>query len=124
LPTGTTNARLAVDRTRLAYERTMMAWGRTSTSLIFFGFTIHKFFQFRVEHGEAHTAWLLGPAQFGGLMVCIGLVTLLLASIDHRRSMNMLRTSYGPMPSSTAAAVGALIGGLGVLALVAMLLGA
>jgi uncharacterized membrane protein YidH (DUF202 family) len=39
--------RLAVDRTRLAYERTMMAWVRTATSMISFGFTIHKFFQFR-----------------------------------------------------------------------------
>jgi len=38
--------RLAVDRTRLAFERTMMAWVRTATSLITFGFTVYKFFQF------------------------------------------------------------------------------
>jgi len=42
---------LAIDRTRLAYERTMMAWLRTSASMISFGFTIHKFFQFRGEQG-------------------------------------------------------------------------
>jgi putative membrane protein len=118
-----TGTRLAVDRTRLAYERTMMAWVRTSTSLISFGFTIHKFFQFRVERGDVLPHRLLGPGQFGGLMVCIGLVALLLAAFDHRRSMNMLRASYGPVPHSTAAAIGALIAGLGVLALVAMLLG-
>jgi putative membrane protein len=102
----------------------MMAWVRTSTSLISFGFTIHKFFQFRVERGEVVTGRLLGPGQFGGLMVCIGLVALLLAAFDHHRSMAMLREAYGPMPRSTAAAIGSLIAGLGVMALVAMLLGA
>ena len=50
-----TNTRLAVDRTRLAYERTMMAWVRTSLSPISFGFTIHKFFQYQVEHAQPAT---------------------------------------------------------------------
>ena len=40
-----TSTRLAAERTRLASERTLMAWIRTSTSLIAFGFTIFKFFQ-------------------------------------------------------------------------------
>jgi putative membrane protein len=115
--------RLAVDRTRLAYERTMMAWVRTSTSLISFGFTIHKFFQFRVEQGQAPTNRLLGPGEFGGIMVLTGMVALALATWDHRHSMNALRASYGPMPHSTAAAVGFLIFLLGITALVAMLFG-
>ena len=37
---------LALDRTWLAHERTLMAWIRTSVSMISFGFTIYKFFQF------------------------------------------------------------------------------
>ena len=48
LPNAT---QLAVERTRLAYERTLMAWVRTATSLISFGFTIYKFFQFLREEG-------------------------------------------------------------------------
>jgi len=113
--------RLALDRTRLAYERTMMAWVRTSTSLISFGFTIHKFFQFRAEQGTAPTNRLLGPGEFGGLMVCIGLFALILATVEHRRNMNLLRATYGVVPRSTAAAIGALIAGLGVVALAAMI---
>ena len=46
--------RLAVERTRLAYERTLMAWVRTGTSLISFGFTIYKFFEFESEKGAVH----------------------------------------------------------------------
>jgi uncharacterized membrane protein YidH (DUF202 family) len=42
---------LAVERTWLAYERTLMAWVRTATSMISFGFSIYKFFQFEKAEG-------------------------------------------------------------------------
>ena len=122
-PPSDAGTRLAVDRTRLAYERTMMAWVRTSASLISFGFTIHKFFQFRIEQGHTPVHSFLGPGRFGGLMVLIGLLALGLASWDHRHSLKMLRASYGPMPHSAAATVGFLIFLLGITALVAMMFG-
>jgi hypothetical protein len=37
---------LALERTRLAHERRLMAWVRTATSLISFGFTIYKAFEY------------------------------------------------------------------------------
>jgi Domain of unknown function (DUF202) len=46
--------RLAVDRTRLAADRTLLAWIRTATSLISFGFTIYKFFQYLRESTPTH----------------------------------------------------------------------
>ena len=122
-PPSDTGTRLAVDRTRLAYERTMMAWVRTSASLISFGFTIHKFFQFRVAQAGEPAPRLLGPGEFGGLMIMTGLLALMLASIDHRRSMKMLRASYGPMPYSAAATIGAIMASLGLVALLAMAFG-
>jgi len=36
----------ATTRTRMAAERTLMAWIRTSLSMISFGFTILKFFEY------------------------------------------------------------------------------
>ena len=122
-PPAVTGTRLAVDRTRLAYERTMMAWVRTSTSLISFGFTIYKFFQYRVDQGAVPPHRVLGPAAFGGIMIATGIGALVLASVDHRRSLNALRTSYGPMPHSAAATIGVVMGSLGLLALVAMVFG-
>jgi putative membrane protein len=113
--------RLAVDRTRLAYERTMMAWVRTSTSLISFGFTIHKFFEYRVQQGAVPSDRLIGPPEFGGIMIATGLLALVIASVDHRRNMKALAASYGPMPRSLAAAVGILITTLGGLALAGVL---
>jgi inner membrane protein YidH len=40
---------LSLDRTIQAHDRTLMAWVRTATSLISFGFTIYKFFQYLRE---------------------------------------------------------------------------
>src|SRR5581483_2367687 len=37
---------LAFERTYLAHERTLMAWIRTAASLITFGFTLFKYFQY------------------------------------------------------------------------------
>ena len=122
-PPADHGTQLAVDRTRLAHERTMMAWVRTSTSLISFGFTIHKFFQFRAEQGVPLPRRLLGPGEFGGLMIAIGLIALVLATLDHRRNLTALRGSYGPMPHSAAATIGLLIASVGVVALLALLFG-
>lgn len=95
----------------------MMAWVRTAASMISFGFTIHKFFQFRVQGGAVPTARVLGPGEFGGVLIATGLIALALAAFDPRRSLNALRASYGPQPHSAAATIGILMAGLGVLAL-------
>jgi len=45
-PDADSSTALALERTRLAHERTLMAWVRTATSLISFGFTIYKAFEY------------------------------------------------------------------------------
>jgi putative membrane protein len=111
--------RLAIDRTFIAYERTMMAWTRTSASLITFGFTIYKFFQ--IEMGaKMPPARVMGPRGFGLTLVSIGLFSLLLAAIQNRRS---LRTLTGlKVPGSMATLQAVVIAGLGIVALVGILL--
>jgi putative membrane protein len=107
--------RLAAERTRLAYERTLMAWIRTATSLISFGFTIFKFFEYLQEDKQRPLHQFLGPRRFGMLMIGIGLVALILATLQHVRSMKALRLDYRDAPYSLAFVMAALIGALGVL---------
>jgi putative membrane protein len=117
LPAAT---KLAFDRTRLAYERTMMAWVRTATSLISFGFTIYKFFQYvRQDHPVEGG---LGPRAFALLMIGIGLTALVLATVEHRKHMQSLRSEYGTAAYSLSAFVALLVSGLGVIGLVTVLL--
>ena len=99
-----------------------MAWIRTATSLISFGFSVYKFFQYLHESQGAPTSGAIGPREFGGLMIGIGLTALILATIGHRNSMRALRVEYGALiPSSLSTVVAGLIGVLGVVLLVAVL---
>jgi putative membrane protein len=115
---------LAVDRTRLAHERTLMAWIRTAVSLISFGFTIFKFFQYLHESqpDRPHSS-LLGPHLYAVLMIAIGLISLVLAALQHRQEIGALRKSAGPtahFPYSLAGVIAVLVAGLGVIALIAV----
>jgi len=114
---------LAVERTRLAHERTLMAWIRTATSLISFGFTIYKFFQFLREQNEAtHSDRFFGSRGFALLMILTGLVALVLATVQHRWDMKSLRTPETKAPYSLATAIAIVVAGLGVLGLLLVIL--
>jgi putative membrane protein len=119
-----TSTKLAIERTRLAHERTLMAWVRTATSLISFGFTIYKFFEYLRESPQGGpTSSAIGPREFAMVMIGIGITAMILATIAHHRSMRALRAEYGAViPYSLATVVAGLIGILGVMLLVAVLL--
>lgn len=112
--------KLAVDRTRLAHERTLMAWVRTAISLISFGFTIYKFFQIE-RAGKQDRGF--SATGFSVLMIVFGLVSLLMATLQHRRELNALRAEYPEIPPrSLARVLAALISVLGILALTTVVL--
>ena len=112
---------LAVDRTRLAHERTLMAWVRTSASLISFGFTIYKFFQYlREQNQPVHR--LFGPREFAMSLVVIGLTALVFATIQHRMEMASLRRHFAHVPYSLATLAAGLVGLLGVVTFAALIL--
>jgi putative membrane protein len=118
------NTRLAVERNRLAYERTMMAWIRTGISLITFGFSIYKFFQIQHESTSTQTEGFLGSANFGLAMITIGLVALLIASLENRRDMNRLKAEFPDVhiPRSLARVFAGLVSLLGIMGMIAVIL--
>ncbi|MGO9268199.1 MAG: YidH family protein [Candidatus Binataceae bacterium] len=112
---------LAADRTRLAYDRTLLAWIRTATSLITFGFTIYKFFQIELARVAPRPERLFGPRQFAFLMILVGLVSLLIATLEHRQDLKALRAQYPGRNRPMATVLAALVSVLGLVALVAVL---
>ena len=70
------NTRAALVRTRLAFERTLMAWVRTAVSLITFGFTLFKAFQWAGQHATAPDDALLSPRDLALAMIALGIVAL------------------------------------------------
>ena len=122
---------MAFQRTRLAADRTLMAVIRTSLSLISFGFTIHKMFD---SLKESHVIEHAGAARnFGGSLLGIGMVVLLMGIIYHAwfmRALRRQRTSMGeeglvhgesPFPPSTTLVAAVLLFALGLLAAINMI---
>ena len=90
MPEIDTARRLELERIRIAYEQSIMTWIRTAIALITFGFTIYKFFQLELP-GRAENSRLLGPREFALLLVGLGLLSLVLATLEHRRSQRVLK---------------------------------
>ncbi len=111
---------LELERTHIAYEQSMMTWIRTAIALITFGFTIYKFFQLELP-GRAEKARLLGPREFALMLVGLGLVSLVLATLEHRRSQRVLKQQWPDCPRSLALWLAAMISILGTLAFLAMI---
>src|SRR5260370_41237517 len=95
----------------------MMAWIRTATSLITVGFSIYKFFQIQ-EPPPGRPNRLIGTCGFAFTLVSSGLLSLILATLEHRQNIRTLGAQYAGKRRSLAVLVAALISILGMLALV------
>ena len=116
-----TSTDLGFHRTFLAHDRTLMAWIRTSLSLISFGFTIDKFFDYLIqaEHLPVPRS-LLGPRRFAMGMIGIGVIALVAATVQYRHTIRTLNQDWGYQYRSLTAtfAVVVSIVGLVLLAIV------
>lgn len=91
LPRNLTNE-LAKERNRAAAERTLMAWIRTSLSLISFGFGLDQIVAAIEESRGTRNPYTIGISRVVGLLfIALGVVALLLASIEHRRELRLIQ---------------------------------
>ncbi|HEX4772378.1 MAG TPA: DUF202 domain-containing protein [Bryobacteraceae bacterium] len=75
---------LAVQRTVLGAERTLMAWIRTANSMIGFGFTIYKFFQYMPEQiASGNVRRPQAPRNLGLTLIALGTLALAAAAWQH-----------------------------------------
>ena len=61
------------------------------------------------------------PRHFSMMLIVIGVVALVLATIQHRRQLEMLKVEYKSAPASTAGIVAGLISVMGLLAILAVI---
>jgi putative membrane protein len=85
---------LATRRTIIASERTLMAWIRTALSMIGFGFTIYKFFQYLpAELAAGNVRRPQAPRNLALTLIGLGTLALMAASWEHRHFLNEIGTS-------------------------------
>ena len=103
-----TSTELAFERTMLAHERTLMAWIRTAISMISFGFTIYKFFQELSNTPEGQHR-LFTPRIVGMIMILFGLLSLLLAQVQHQIAIKKIRQYYPATQKSVSSVLSILV---------------
>jgi putative membrane protein len=115
-PEPDTNVRLGVERTDLAADRTLMAWIRTAFSMISFGFTIGKFFQYLNEQAKR-------PPQLGGgrmlavVLITLGLLSLIVGVWEYQRTIARVEALIGRRsPVRPIVVIAALVALIGLLA--------
>lgn len=87
---------LALERTIIASERTLMAWIRTAISMIGFGFSIYKFFQYLPEEiASGNIRRPQTPRNLGLTLIALGTMELAAASWQHRTFLNKIGASHG-----------------------------
>lgn len=99
----------AYERTVQASGRTLMAGVRTAISMIAFGFTIFKFFDYLIQDDSDMLGDLSpeGPANVGLLLFGVGMTVLLLSIVDHIRDMYRLSDREDEQFPFSASLVGA-----------------
>jgi len=87
---------IALERTMMAAERTLMAWIRTSISMIGFGFTIYKFFQYQADEIAAgNIKRPQTPRNLGMTLIGLGTLALIAAALQHRIFLNEMGATRG-----------------------------
>jgi putative membrane protein len=85
---------LALRRTVIAAERTLMAWIRTALSMIGFGFSIYKFFQYLPEEIAAGNVQRpQAPRNLGLSLIALGTLALTAAAWQHRNFLKEIGAS-------------------------------
>jgi putative membrane protein len=85
---------LAYHRTIIAAERTLMAWIRTALSMIGFGFTIYKFFQYQAEEIAAgNIRRPQAPRNLGLSLIALGTLALAAATWQHWKFLKSIGES-------------------------------
>ena len=123
VPVSDMNTLLALRRTAMGADRTLMAWMRTSLSMISFGFTMVKVFEY-INSSRGPLLGPLGnrwaPGALGVSMLALGTSSLTLAIIEHRRAMKVLRQDGLTIRWNLASLVSTLIAVIGILALMTL----
>jgi putative membrane protein len=95
--TATMDLRILASLVRTAFssEQSLMSWIRTSVSLFTFGFSINQFFHY-LEKQQVGTQFSASPRRLGLTLICLGVLALVLAMLEHVQRLRTLQNQGLP----------------------------
>jgi len=118
---------LAIQRTVMAASRTMMAWVRTGTSLISFGFAIHKILQAAATTVSTSKAAVLQEhtaRRLGLMLIFLGIASICMGTYEYFKTAKRLNEMSGKVyriKGDFSLVIGALVALLGLFLFVTIL---
>ena len=99
---------LAMVRTKFSSERSLLAWMRTSVSLFTFGFAIIQFVDYLGKR-QKDVQFLEEPYWLGLILICVGILVLVPAVVQHVRRVQRAKELGMPTISGFSLPIGAAI---------------
>ena len=111
----------ALVRTAFSSEQSLMSWTRTSVSLFTFGFSIAQFFHY-LEEKEGVTQLSAGPRRLGLALICVGILALVLAMVEHVHRLRTMQEQGLPRISQYLLPLGSAVAllAIGIVALISV----
>jgi len=83
-----------LEKGRIFLERLQLNWIKWNITCVALGFTAYKFYYERVEKGENLVAYYITGREIGIFLIVLGFVTLLLATLQHKKNTENLKLRY------------------------------
>jgi len=83
-------------------ERLQLNWIKWNITCIALGFTAYKFYQSRVEAGANMKQYYITGRELGIFLIVLGFITLLYATLQHKKNIAYLKSRYPNMHNSLA----------------------
>ena len=90
------------EKSRIVLERLQLNWIKWNITCIALGFTAYKFYQSRVQEGANMDRYYITGRELGIFLISLGFITLLLATLQHKKNIAYLRSRYPNMHYSLA----------------------
>ncbi len=101
-PRKNAKKQIQLERNRTAFERLQLAWLRTSLTLLTVGVGAYEYFYNRLEAGKAPLLKNITGRELGMILIFTSFIMLLLATLQHLKSMSRLKEYYPQMSYSVA----------------------
>lgn len=94
--------KIQMERIRTAFERLQLAWIRVSLTMMAIGVGGYEYYLNRMEQGKAPLVSFISGRQLSILLITSAFIMLLIATLQHQKSMETLKKYYAEMRYSVA----------------------